>query len=139
MRYLVIILSLLFSTNVNARIIEMKKCDTEDTKFDPSKLVERKFVIDGQRNVVSMVIIYQSEYLEKEKKKYAEKYGKNAAAEFRKVKTISYPIQYFGTEYVEAIKKGHEGRDQGYVVNLKNKTVEVVSSFFNFNTTWKCK
>ena len=138
MRYLIIFF-LLFSTNANAKKIQLTNCYNENTNFDTSKFEERKFVIDEERNVISFVIVYQDAYLKKEKEAMKKAYGAKAAADLRKISTRSYPIKYFGDEYVEAIKKGREGRDDGYVVNLKKKSVESISSFFSFTTNWQCK
>lgn len=133
----ILVLSLLFGGSAFAKKIEISKCST-DGKFDKKTFIDRKFVIDEKRNVVSFVSIYQDSFLKKEREELIKENRLDLLDLVKKISTISRPINYFGSEYVEAVEKTSSG-NRGYIVNLKDKTVEIVGSLMRPPTIWKCK
>ena len=129
----------LFFSNAFAEKIEISRCST-DGKFNKETFIDRKFVIDEERNVVSFVSIYQDVYLKKEREKYISENKPDIANQLTKIYTTSHPIKYLGTEFVEAVEKNpvRDG-DWGYIISLKNKTVEIVGGITQPPTIWKCK
>ena len=141
MKTYIIILNIifLFFSNAFAEKIEISKCSI-DGKFDNQTFIDRKFVIDEERNVVSFVSIYQDLYLKKEREKYINENKPDITNQLTKIYTTSHPIKYLGAEFVEAVEKNPlKGGDWGYIINLKNKTVEIVGGITQPPTIWKCK
>jgi hypothetical protein len=132
------VFSLLLSGNAYAKKIEISKCST-DGKFDKKTFIDRKFVVDEDRNVVSFVSIYQDSYLKKQREELIKENRSDLLNLVKKITTISYPIKYLGNEFIEAVEK-RDNRNRGYIINLKNKTVEIVGSLLaGPPTIWKCK
>lgn len=141
MKTYIIVLNIifLFFSNAFAEKIEISRCST-DGKFNKETFIDRKFVIDEERNVVSFVSIYQESYLKNERKKLIKENRSDLLNLLTKIVTHSHPIKYSGSEYVEAVEKNPvKGGDWGYIVNLKNKTVEIVGGITQPPTIWKCK
>jgi hypothetical protein len=134
---LTILFTLVLSGGASAGKIEISKCST-DGKFNKKTFVDRKFVIDEKRNVVSFVSIYQDSYLKKQRDELIKENRSDLLDLVTKISTISRPIKYLGSEFVEAVEKRSDG-NRGYIVNLKNKTVEIVGSLSKPPTIWKCK
>ena len=134
---LTILFTLVLSGGAYAKKIEISKCST-DGKFNKKTFIDRKFVIDEERNVVSFVSIYQDSYLKKQREELIKENRSDLLDLVKKILTLSRPINYFGSEYVEAVEKTSFG-NRGYIVNLKDKTVEIVGSLNETPTIWKCK
>jgi len=135
--FLTILFTLVLSGSAYAKKIEISKCST-DGKFNKKTFIDRKFVIDEERNVVSFVSIYQDSYLKKQREELIKENRSDLLDLVKKILTLSRPINYFGSEYVEAVEKTSFG-NRGYIVNLKDKTVEIVGSLNETPTIWKCK
>ena len=135
--FLTILFAFVLNGGASAGKIEISKCST-DGKFNKKTFVDRKFVIDEKRNVVSFVSIYQDSYLKKQRDELIKENRSDLLDLVTKISTISRPIKYLGSEFVEAVEKRSDG-NRGYIVNLKNKTVEIVGSLSKPPTIWKCK
>ena len=151
-KFLIILISIFFTTNVHALIFE--KCykikdsrgNKVQTKFDSDRLEKYQYEIFPKEGKVRRVLIYSKKGL----KKIQEQYDKEGASflKAQKIYTLVYDLKYIDENYLEAV---YQKTDKNITfitnLNLDKKNGEVIvnhvnknysDEFSNYTVTKKC-
>ena len=126
----ILVLGLLLSSNANAKIIELKKCSSENYEFNPNDYEKHGYVINREKSLVQRVSVFTDRYYEEIKKEFLKKYGDTEKL-FPQIRITNYKIKFsfqslFDNNFIKAVHKwthdGHRISDT-LEIDIKKKRV----------------
>ena len=132
----IIVLGLLMSVNLHAKVIILKECAHRNVPFNPKDYIKNDFKIDTNKSILQRVRIMTDSYYEDQKKEMMKNFGNTTGLE--KIDISEWNIKYFDNRFIKA-KRGSGRFESTWEIDLKNKTGVFKSNMTSGEGLWKCK